>query len=155
MTVHLEASRAYPVEVGQAFDRTMTQPLPELFSRRYGPLPPIRAVTGFTEPWSTVGQTRTIHLSDGGTLLEELTVVDRPARFGYRISEITGAMKPLVGGFEGAWSFEAVGTGTRVTWTWDVEPASTASGYLMPVFGRLWAGYARQALENLEGLLLR
>jgi len=25
----------------------------------------------------------------------------------------------------------------------------------MPVFGRLWGGYARQALENLEGLLLR
>ncbi len=64
-------------------------------------------------------------------------------------------MKPLVGGIEGAWSFEAVGTGTRVTWSWEVEPASSASGYLMPVFGRLWAGYARQALENLEDLLLR
>jgi hypothetical protein len=36
-----------------------------------------------------------------------------------------------------------------------VEPASSVSGYLMPVFGKLWAGYARQALENLEDLLLR
>ncbi len=78
MTAHLEASRAYPVEVGHAFDRTIVHPLPELFRRRYGPLPPIKAVTGFTEPWSTVGQTRTIHLADGGTMLEELTAVDRP-----------------------------------------------------------------------------
>ena len=155
MTVHLEASRAYPVGVEHAFDRTIVQPLPELFCRRYGPLPPIRAVTGFTEPWSTVGQTRTIHLADGGTMLEELTAVDRPGVFGYRISEIAGAMKPLIGGIDGAWSFEAVGTGTRITWSWEVEPASAVSGRLMPVFGRLWSGYARQALENLEELLLR
>jgi len=155
MTVHLEASRAYPVEVGHAFDRTMGQPLPDLFRRRYGPLPPIKAVTGFTEPWSTVGQTRTIHLADGGTMLEELTSVERPGRFAYRISQIAGAMKPLIGGIEGAWSFEAAGTGTRITWSWEVEPASSTSAYLMPVFGRLWAGYARQALENLEDLLLR
>ena len=148
MTVHLEASRAYPVEVEQAFDRTIGHPLPDLFRRRYGPLPPIKAVSGFTEPWSTVGQTRTIHLADGGAMMEELTAVERPGLFAYRISDITGAMK-------GAWSLAAVGTGTRVTWSWEVEPASTASGYLMPVFGRLWAGYARQALENLEDLLLR
>jgi hypothetical protein len=64
-------------------------------------------------------------------------------------------MKPLVGGIDGAWSFEAVGTGTRVTWSWELEPASAVAGYLMPVFGKLWAGYARQALENLEDLLLR
>ena len=96
MTAHLEASRAYPVEIGHAFDRTIAHPLPDLFRRRYGPLPPIKAVTGFTEPWSTVGQTRTIHLADGGTMLEELTEVDRPRRFAYRISEIAGAMKPLV-----------------------------------------------------------
>ena len=155
MTAHLEASRAYPVEVGHAFDRTIVHPLPDLFRRRYGPLPPIKAVTGFTEPWSTVGQTRTIHLADGGTMLEELTMVDRPSCFAYRISDITGAMKPLIGGIEGSWSFEAVGTGTRVTWAWEVEPASTVSGHLMPVFGKLWAGYARQVLENLEDLLLR
>ena len=155
MGTHLTASRAYPVPVEQAFDAVLSTPLPELFRHRYGPLPPIRSVTGFTEPWATAGQTRRITLSDGGTLLESLTEVARPTRFAYRISEITGALKPMVGGIDGAWSFEPAGTGVRVTWTWDVEPASTASGYLMPVFGKLWDGYARQALENLEGLLLR
>ncbi|MET1058073.1 MAG: SRPBCC family protein [Nocardioides sp.] len=153
--VHLSASRAYPVPLEQAFDAVLPMPLPDLFRHRYGPLPPIKAVTGFTDPWSEVGQARTIHLADGGTMVEELTAVDRPVRFAYRISDIAGAMKPLVGGIDGAWSFEAVGTGTRVTWSWDVYPASTVSGYLMPVFGRLWGGYARQALENLEDLLLR
>jgi hypothetical protein len=155
MATHLEASRTYPVSVEQAFDAVLPMPLPELFRHRYGPLPPIRSTSGFTEPWGTVGQARTITLSDGGTMREELTTVDRPSRFTYRISEVTGAMKPLVTGLDGGWAFEPAGTGVRVTWTWDVHPASTAAGYLMPVFGRLWRGYARQALENLEGALLR
>ena len=153
-SVHLAASRTYPATVEHAFDVVLPMPLPELFRHRYGPLPPIRSAEGFTEPWGTVGQTRRITLSDGGTLLETLTHVERPSGFGYRVDSITGAMKPLVASIEGSWSFAPAGTGVRVTWAWDVEPASTVAGYLMPVFGRLWRGYARQALENLEEPLL-
>jgi hypothetical protein len=64
-------------------------------------------------------------------------------------------MKTLVGSLDGTWSFDPVGTGTRVTWTWTVHPASAAAGLAMPVFARLWRGYARQALDDLEGLLLQ
>ena len=62
-------------------------------------------------------------------------------------------MRPLASSIDGLWSFEKAGTGVRITWSWTVRPASSATSLLMPAFGRMWQGYARQALEQLEGLL--
>lgn len=63
-------------------------------------------------------------------------------------------MRPLAGTVDGQWSFEPVGTGTRITWSWTIHPASRAASYALPAFGRIWRGYARQALEEVERLLL-
>jgi hypothetical protein len=151
--VELAASRTYPVPVEKAYERTIGHPLPDLFRHRYGLLPPIRKVTG-PETWATAGQQRTITLADGGTLRETLTVTDAPREFGYLLDEITGPLALLAARVDGAWRFTPAGTGTRVTWSWLVHPASTPASYVMPVLARLWNGYARQALENLEGVLL-
>lgn len=43
--LNLECSRAIPVEVGDAFDRLLPQPLTELMSRRYGLLPAARCAS--------------------------------------------------------------------------------------------------------------
>lgn len=154
MTLHLSHSRAVPVPVEDAYDGVLEHPLPELFRRRMLAMPPIREVRGQVGPWREVGQTRTIVLADGGTMLETLTSVERPQSFGYSIGDVHGPMKPLVAGVEGRWTFAPVGTGTRVTWEWDVTP--TAPGrLLMPAFARMWRGYARQALEEVESVLLR
>lgn len=152
--LHIEQSRTFPASVEQAFDAVLPAALPEIFSRRYGPLPPIRSVRDQAGVWGTVGQSRTIVLSDGGTMREELTLVRRPDAFGYRITGITGLMKPLVSAVGGRWTFTPAGTGVRVTWAWSVHPASSMSSLAMPAFGRLWRGYARQALEQVEQLLL-
>ena len=48
---------------------------------------------------------------------EELTSVDPPRSFGYRLPT-SGPMAPLVGQVEGEWSFAPAGTGTEVTWRW-------------------------------------
>lgn len=125
-----------------------------IFRRRYAALPPVREVRDQDGTWGTVGQTRTIVLADGGTLHEELTSVDQGREFGYRVSQVTGPMKALVSSFEGRWSFDPVGTGTRVTWSWEVLPASGAAALAMPIFARLWQGYARQALEEIEELIV-
>jgi hypothetical protein len=150
----LEQSRAYPVEVPRAYARVLAAPLEQVFSRRYLALPAVREVRDQAGAWGAAGQTRTVVLADGGTMREELTSVDEGSRFAYRIGHVTGPMKTLVGSLDGTWSFDPVGTGTRVTWTWTVHPASAAAGLAMPVFARLWHGYARQALDDLEGLLL-
>lgn len=149
------ASRAVPLAIDETFERTLTTPLPQLFSRRYGVLPAITSADGFTDPWgSAVGQSRTIHTADGGSMKETLLQVDAPRSFSYQLGSIKGPMVALAASVEGRWSFETVGTGTRVTWSWTVRSANAASSLVLPAFGRMWRGYARQALEELEQVLL-
>jgi hypothetical protein len=85
---------------------------------------------------------------------EELLEVDRSTSFAYRISGITGPMKPLVTSIDGAWTCEPAGTGVRITWAWTVQPAGRLGRLAMPVFRRMWQGFARQGFDNLEKLLV-
>jgi hypothetical protein len=154
--VHAEASRSVPVPVEQTYDAVLTAPLPSIFSRRYGPLPPIREVRDQVGEWGAggVGQSRTIATADRGTMREELTVLEPPERFGYTLSRITGPMKPLVDHVEGMWAFAPAGTGTRITWTWTFHPANGAAGLVLPALARMWRGYARHGLEEIEESLV-
>jgi hypothetical protein len=151
---HLEASRAIPVEVQAAFDRLLPHPLTDLMSRRYALLPPIREVRDQDGRWGEVGQTRTIVLSDGGTMHEELTEVERPHHFSYRLTRITGVLASLVGEVEGQWSFAPAGTGVRVTWSWTLHPRTPYAARLLAPVGRMWRGYARQSLEQVSDVLV-
>ncbi len=153
-TIELSESRVVPVPVEEVFDRVLTYPLPEIFRRRRLAIPPIKEVRDQDGEWGTVGQSRTIVLADGGTMRETLTSNARPRSFGYTISEVRGLMKPLVASADGLWAFEAAGTGTRIAWTWEVTP-TTVGRVAMPAFGAMWHGYARQALEEIEVILLR
>jgi hypothetical protein len=154
MALDLAYSRTFPVDVEPAFDVVLPMPLTQLFSRRYAAIPAIRQIRDQQGEWGTVGQTRTIKLADGGTLRETLTSVDRPASFGYRVADITGPMKPLVSELEGAWRFAPAGTGVQITWAWTVHPRRPFGRAAMPLFARMWRGYARQAMEEIEGVLV-
>ena len=152
----VQESRAVPVPVEQAFAWLVPVPLTSIFDRWYGPIPAVREVTDQDGEgdWGAVGQSRTIRTADGGSLREELTTVEAPHRLGYTLRDVTGPMKLLVSHVEGLWTFEPAGTGVRITWAWTVHPASQLAEVAMPVFGWLWKGYARQALERIEDLLL-
>jgi len=151
----LTYTRTFPADVEEAFDEVLSCDLSQLFNRRYAAIPPIKVVRDQVGPWSTPGQTRTIALADGGSMREELLEVSRPKRFGYRISAITGPMRPLVASADGAWEFEPAGTGVRVTWTWTVQPVGRLGTLAMPLFRRMWQGFARQGFDNLERLLVK
>ena len=153
-SVTVEQSRAISVAVEDAFKGTLPLPLPVLFSQWYGPIPPIKAVRDQTGEWDAAGQTRTVVMVGGGSMREELTNVDAPRSFGYRLSNIKGPLAPLVGSVEGKWSFTATGTGTTVTWQWILHAKSGMTAPALPVFGRIWKGYARRALETLSDLLV-
>jgi Polyketide cyclase / dehydrase and lipid transport len=146
----VQQSREMPVDVQQAFDGTRPMPLPTLFRRWYGPIPPISRVSNQIGNWDAVGQTRTLFLTGGGSLHEELTSVDPPHAFGYILSDIKGPLAPLVGKVDGEWLFAPTAAGTTVTWRWTIHPRSRLSAATLPVFGWLWRGYARQSLEELE-----
>ncbi|MGB3356048.1 MAG: SRPBCC family protein [Mycobacterium sp.] len=150
----VEQSRAIPVRPADAFDGTAPISLPMLFRRRYGPIPPITAVVDQTGGWDTVGQSRTVLLAGGGSMREQLTAFDPPNGFGYSLTDITGPLSPLVSAIDGEWVFEPAGTGTKVTWRWTIHPKSGLTRPALPVFGRLWRGYARQALEELSHQLV-
>lgn len=153
--VHLSYSRTFPADPERAFEELLPFDLAQLFSRRYAAIPPIKSVRDQVGAWGTPAQTRTIALADGGTMREELLEVTPSTRFAYRITGITGPMKPLVDSLDGAWEFEPAGTGVRITWSWKLTPAGRLSSLAMPVFRRMWQGYARQGFDNIERLLVR
>ena len=156
-SVVVEQSRAIPVGVEDAFNRTLPLPLPVIFSHWYGPIPPIKAVRDQTGEWDAAGQTRTVVMVGGGSMREELTSVDPPGSFGYALSNIKGPLAPLVGSVEGTWSFTATdigGTGTTVTWQWILHPKSGVTAPVLPLVGRIWKGYARRSLETLSQVLV-
>ncbi len=153
--VVVEQSRAIPVAPDEAFARTLPMPLPTLFRRWYGPIPPIKAVRDQTGDWQQAGQSRTIELTGGGTMRETLTAVDVPQSFAYTITGITGPLAPLIDHIDGAWIFAPKGTGTNVTWQWALHRKSALTAPALPVFARLWRGYARQSLDSLSDYLLR
>jgi hypothetical protein len=150
----VSVSRAYPIAVEEAFARTLPVPLPVVLGRRYGAIPGIREVRDQEGDWSTVGETRTIVLGDGTTMHETLLVVDPPAEFGYRIDRMSGPLSALVTEMRGRWTFLPAGTGTRITWTLSLDPRPPLGPLSMPLFTRMWKGFGRQALEELERVLL-
>lgn len=148
----VEQSHVLHIDVQEAYDGTLPMPLPTLFRRWYGPIPPIREVHNQTGDWEVVGQTRTVILT-GGSMREELTRVDPPHAFGYTLSDIRGPLSPLVSKVDGEWLFAPSGSGTTVTWRWTIHPRSRVAAPALPVFGKLWRGYARRALDELGRLL--
>ena len=112
--------------------------------------PQVRNQTG---DWDTVGQTRTVALTGGGGMREELTLVEPPHAFGYTLTEFKGPLSPLVSKVDGEWLFAPNEKGTTVTWRWTIHPRSRFAAPALPVFARLWRGYARRALEELARLL--
>jgi hypothetical protein len=152
-TITVVQFRAIPIELQRAFELTLPMPLTTIFSRRYGLLPPVKQVRGQNGVWGQVGQSRTVVTTDGGTMRELLTEVDVPHSFSYRLSEISGPMRPLVDSIDGRWEFARQGTGTLITWRWTLHPKVLGTGVLRPIVW-MWRGYARQALELLSEQLL-
>ena len=156
MPGHLvEASRLVAVEPTEAFERLITAPLPEIFSRRFAAFPAVQEVADAPDVWGTVGQTRKIVLTDGSTLHETLTAVDRPHGYTYLLDDLHGPLRPFVRTIDGAWSVTPEGTGARIGWTWTLYPTAPPARLTMSVIGRMWKGYAERGLAELETMLMR
>ncbi len=152
MSLHLEESRTVPGSQEHVYDAAITTALPTIFRHRHVVMPPVKATSGEDGVWGErVGQSRTIHLADGGSVKETLTLSERPSRSEYSITELRGPLKLLVSHAEGAWRFEPAGADhTSVTWAWTLHPTNGVTARLLPVIGVFWRGYATKALAEVE-----
>ena len=154
MAISLSESRAFPATPEHVFDLLFSVPPQRVFTRRHGPIPPLREVRDDGARFAEPGDSRTLVLADGGSMLETLTEVDRPHGFGYRLTEFTGPLKPLTERVEGRWTVEPAGTGARVTWSWRLHPRGRVGALGLSAFAKFWPGYARKGLGDLERLIL-
>ena len=152
-SIIVDESRVIPVAAEDAFARTLPAPLPELFRRRRGPFPPIEEVRDQTGAWDAAGQTRTVRLAGGASMREELTSVDPPRSFGYRLRRSPARWRCWwTMSWASGYSPRRAG-GTEITWRWDIHPKSALTAWALPLFARMWKGYARHVLADLSAML--
>lgn len=129
----------------------VVQPItPVGYYPKRGPLPAVLAVRGQTGEWDAPGQTRTLELSDGGSVVETTRVVEAPTFFAYELSEFQKLFGHLVEGARAEWTWTPlVGGGTRVDWTYEFHPKPGRRAVVAVIVRTLWAPYMRQVLPGI------
>ena len=150
VTCHLVVSAG----IERAFDVVSAEDVLPSILHRFGPIPAVTGTSELTGPWVTPGESRTVNLSDGGSAREELTDVERPRYFAYRVSGFSPPFGRLVGEARGRWWFATDGERTTIRWTYSFEPAGTAAALVLTLVGHvLWRGYMRRAMRALGRIL--
>lgn len=137
--VRVEQIRTLPVTPEQAFRGVIEMDVPAMFRRRYGPIPPILAVSGpDTDDWrGTPAQTRVLELGARGSIRETVVSVDEPRAWIYRITDFKGPLAGLLTNVDGEFLFTPAGTGTRITWSYNMFPGSRLAASAPPTHLRL------------------
>ena len=122
---------------------------PTKYYPKFGPLPAVVGVRDQTGPWDTVGQSRTLVLSDGSSVVETITDADSPTFFAYELSNFTKLFGKLVAGARAEWRFERIDTGTSIRWTYTFH-AKRGRGWIVAAIVRLfWARYMNRVLPPI------
>jgi hypothetical protein len=133
-------------------DRTfaiMTPSDPTRFYPKAGLIPAIVRVDDQTGAWDGVGQSRKLTLSDGGTVIERLKVVDVPRRFAYQLTDFTGFFGNLVAFADAEWDFDASVEGTRIRWTYTYHAQPKRGWIVRLVVKFAWGPYMKRVLPGL------
>jgi hypothetical protein len=137
-----------PADPARTFD-ILTPSDPTRFYPKFRIIPATVRVENQTGGWDAVGQTRTLRLSDGSSVRETTTDVERPGFFAYELSHFTKAFGPIVDHARAEWHFDAVEGGTRVTWTYTFF-ARPGRGWIVSLIVKLaWAAYMRKVMPGL------
>ena len=151
MSTHsASATASVGARASKVFKR-LTQHDPTKFYPKSGVLPAVVEVRDQTGGWDAAGQTRTIVLSDGGTLVETLRSVEAPL-FAYDLTRFTGLFGLLVANARSEWTVLADDDdGERSTIVWRYSFTSRPGrGLLIAAIVRLaWAPYMRQVLPAI------
>jgi hypothetical protein len=115
----------------------------------FGPIPGVLGVRDQSGPWSSVGATRLVVLSDGSVTPERITVHQSGRYFAYRVGPFAPPLGLLAAHADGAWWFTDVSAGvprTHIRWSYTFALTSPAAPISGPVVQRVWRAYARRVL---------
>jgi hypothetical protein len=126
---------------------------PPGFYPKFGPLPAVTEVRDQSGAWDAVGQTRTLLLSDGGSVVETITDYRHGEFFGYELTAFQKLFGKLVSGARAEWSFSTVplgvGTGTRIRWSYKFFPKRGTALIVAAIVALFWAPYMRRVLPGI------
>jgi len=131
----------------RAFDVIVPIDLSSIFQRWFF-IPGVDGVRDQTGPWDAAGQTRTVLLSDGTSVQEQLTKVERPTGFSYRVGPFPRPLGLLARGATGSWSFAPEPDGsTSINWTYSFDPAPGRAWLVRLLIAPAWRRYAQRGLR--------
>lgn len=137
-----------PADPATTFD-LLTPSDPARFYPTFRVIPAVVAVSGQSGAWDAVGQTRTLNLSDGSSVVETTTDVDRPGFFAYELTRFTKVFGVLVHHARAEWRFDPAEGGTRISWSYTFF-ARPGRGWIVGLIVRLvWAAYMRRVIVGL------
>lgn len=116
----------------------------------YGPLPAVVSIQKQLGDWNTVGETRTVYLSDHSSVQEQLTTYEYPSYFSYTVSQFTSSLRFLIHSAEGEWWFSPTpSAGTDIQWRYTFIARSPLAYPLLWIIAKfLWRNYMNQVLQR-------
>jgi hypothetical protein len=126
-----------------------TMRTPVGFYPRSGPLPAVTEVRDQSGNWDGVGQTRQLMLSDGGSVVEQTTNVDRLGYFAYNLSDFQKLFGAIVESARAEWTFTSAPNGTLIHWRYTFHPRPGYGLVLAAIVRFLWAPYMAKVLPGI------
>ena len=152
-SVSVKVTKMIELDRDRLFDYFIPIKLPILL-RGYGLLPAVVKVSEQTGAWDVPGSSRMVHLSDSGTIREEVISCDRPNLFSYKLSKFTGMFSLLVAGANGEWRFKQINNQlTEVNWEYSFDAKGRFTRLILqPIIELLFHRYMQQIVEDLSVL---
>lgn len=141
-------TRTAETGVERLFDVVVAEDVLPKVLHRWGPVPAVVGTRENSGPWDTPGSRRTVVLGDGSTAREQVLVWERPARFEYRVDELTNPLGRLVDHAVGEWLFTAHGGSSSFQWTYTFHWSRPGAGIVLRAFvPTAWARYMAQCAD--------
>jgi hypothetical protein len=153
ITISSMVSAQVNVNSIEAFCHVVPIDLTSIF-KGHGLLPAVIGTSAQTGDWDAIGQTKTVHLSDGSNVREMITEYQKPDYFAYIVSNFSGSLGYLITSATGEWWFESdnyLSDRTVIRWSYTFIPKSLIAVPILWIVNKfLWAGYMRSIVSNIQ-----